>query len=171
VALLYRILADLVVVAHVLFIAFVAVGSMLVSKWSGLLWLHVPAVLWAAAIVLVGFTCPLTLLEKDLREREGDSSYDGGFIDHYLEGVVYPGRFTALARLLVAVLIVGGYVRLVARRRRREQSSAGRRAADGRSTSGDDQGHRGRADSPTSSTSRLPFDAFDSRCDGTLVGM
>ena len=129
---LYRILADLVVVAHVLFIAFVAVGSTLVWKWPGLLWLHVPAVLWAAAIVMVGFTCPLTPLEKDLRERAGESSYDGGFVDHYLVDVVYPGRFTALARLLVAVLIVAGYARLLARRRGRGQSRVALQGADGR---------------------------------------
>jgi Protein of Unknown function (DUF2784) len=121
---LYRILADLVVVAHLSFIAFVAVGSLLVWKRPHLLWPHVAVVAWAAAIVTVGFTCPLTPLEQLLRERAGQSSYDGGFVDHYLDGVVYPGRFTALARLLVGVLIVIGYARLLARNRRRRQSGA-----------------------------------------------
>jgi hypothetical protein len=64
---LYRILADLVVVAHLSFIAFVAVGSLLVWKWPRLLWPHVAVVAWAAAIVNVGFTCPLTPLEQLLR--------------------------------------------------------------------------------------------------------
>ena len=114
---LYRILADLVLVAHLGFIAFVAVGSLLVPKWPRLLWPHVAVVAWAAAIVTVGFSCPLTPLEKHLRERAGHSSYDGGFVDHYIDGVVYPGRFTALARLLVGVLIVAGYALLLARSR------------------------------------------------------
>jgi hypothetical protein len=48
---LYRILADLVVVAHLSFIAFVAVGSLLVWKWPRLVWPHVAVVAWAAAIV------------------------------------------------------------------------------------------------------------------------
>ena len=87
---LYRMLADLVVVTHVVFIAFVAVGSLLVWKWPRLLWPHLAVVAWAAAIVAVGFTCPLTPLEKHLREQAGQSSYDGGFIDHYLDGCHLP---------------------------------------------------------------------------------
>ena len=110
---LYRLLADLVVLVHLGFIAFVAIGGLLAVKWPRLVRLHVSAVLWAAAIVTIGFTCPLTPLEKHLRERAGASSYDGGFVDHYLDGVVYPGRYTALARVIVAVLILGGYIALL----------------------------------------------------------
>lgn len=115
----YRLLADLVVVAHLMFIAFVTFGSLLAWRWPRLVLLHVPVVVWAAAIVTIEFTCPLTPLEKDLRERAGTASYRGGFVDHYLDGVVYPGRFTALARLLVGLLIVVGYMGLFVRRRRR----------------------------------------------------
>ena len=114
---LYSLLADLVVVVHLSFIVFVAVGSLLAWKWRRLVWLHIPVVVWAVAIVTVGFTCPLTPLEKHLRERAGQSSYGGGFVDHYLDGVVYPGRFTALARLLIGLLIVVGYAGLLARHR------------------------------------------------------
>jgi Protein of Unknown function (DUF2784) len=115
---LYRLLADLVVVVHLMFIAFVAVGGLLAIKWPRLVRLHVPVVLWAAAIVTIGFTCPLTPLEKHLRGRAGASSYDGGFVDHYLDDVVYPGRYTALARLIVAALILAGYTALLAQNRR-----------------------------------------------------
>ncbi len=120
----YRILADIVVVLHLAFIVFVAVGSLLVWKWPRLLWPHLAGVAWGAAIVTIGFTCPLTPLEKQLRERAGNSSYEGGFMEHYLNGVIYPGRFTTLARLAVAALIVGGYAALVARNRRRTWTSA-----------------------------------------------
>jgi uncharacterized membrane protein YhhN len=61
---IYRLLADLVLVAHLLFIAFVAAGGLLAWKWPRLLWLHVPVAVWAAAIVTVAFTCPLTPLES-----------------------------------------------------------------------------------------------------------
>jgi Protein of Unknown function (DUF2784) len=87
---IYRLLADLVVVVHVLFIVFVAVGSLLALWWPRLVLLHVPVVLWAAPIVTIGFTCPLTPLEKALRERAGASSYDGGFVDHYLDALCTP---------------------------------------------------------------------------------
>ena len=119
----YRILADLVMVLHLAFIVFVAIGSLLVLKWRRLVWPHLAVVAWAAAIVSIGFTCPLTPVEKHLRARAGSSSYDDGFIDHYLDGVVYPGGMTTLARLMVAVLIAVGYAAVVARDRRHRSHS------------------------------------------------
>jgi hypothetical protein len=116
--LVYRVLADGVVVAHLMFVAFLTVGSLLAWRWRRLLVLHAAAVAWAAAIVIVGFRCPLTTLEQGLRKRAGTSSYAGGFVDHYLAGVVYPGRFTVVARLAVAALIAVGYAGLLARQRR-----------------------------------------------------
>ena len=80
------------------------------------MWAHVPVVVWALAIVAIGFTCPLTPLEKLLRRRAGGEAYDNGFIDHYLTGVVYPGRYILLARAFVAALIVLGYAGLIVRR-------------------------------------------------------
>jgi hypothetical protein len=114
---------------HFLFIALVAAGSLLAWRWPQLLVVHVPAVMWAAAIVSIGFTCPLTVLEKELRLRSGASPYDGGFIDHYLDGAVYPGRFVGLSRLAVATLIVVGYAGLIVRHRR---DTAGRFAVEER---------------------------------------
>ncbi len=61
---IYRLLADLVVVIHLAFIVFVAVGGLLAWRWPQLVWAHVPVVVWAVAIVAIGFTCPLTPLEK-----------------------------------------------------------------------------------------------------------
>jgi hypothetical protein len=113
----YRLLADVVVVFHLAFIAFVAVGALLAWRWPRLVRVHVPAVIWATAIVTIGFTCPLTPLEKMLRRRAGGATYQGGFIDHYLRGVVYPGRYTAVARALVLILILIGYAGLVRRAR------------------------------------------------------
>jgi hypothetical protein len=115
---IYRLLADVVMIVHFLFIALVAGGSVLAWRWPQLVVAHVPAVVWAAAIVSVGFTCPLTVLEKELRLRAGGSPYDGGFIDHYLDGAVYPGRFIGLTRLAVAMMIIVGYAGLLLRHRR-----------------------------------------------------
>ena len=112
---IYRLLADLVVLVHLAFIVFVAVGAFLAWRWPQLVWAHIPVVVWAVAIVAIGFTCPLTPLEKLLRRRAGGEAYDEGFIDHYLEGVVYPGRYILLARAFVAALIVAGYVGVIVR--------------------------------------------------------
>ncbi len=114
---LYRSLADLVVVVHLAFILFVAVGALLAWRWPWLLWLHVPSLAWAVASITVGLDCPLTPLEKALRQLAGDAGYRGGFVDHYLENVVYPGSLTPWLRALAFVTIVIGYAGLRHRRR------------------------------------------------------
>ena len=118
----YRLLADLAVVVHVTVIAFVAVGAFMAWRWPRLLWLHVPSVVYSALIVTVGFTCFLTPLEKDFRERAGEEGYSGGFVDRYLEDVVYPGEYTDAARALVAVAIAVGYAGLFLRRWRDDEA-------------------------------------------------
>jgi hypothetical protein len=114
----FRLLADLVVVVHLAFIVFIAVGGLLVWRWPWLVRLHIPALVWGVAIITVGFTCPLTPLEKELRVRAGDQGYDGGFVDRYLEDVIYPGAFTPLLRALVAAAVVVGYAGMLGRQRR-----------------------------------------------------
>lgn len=115
----YRLLADAVVVVHLAFVVFVAVGSLLALRRPRLVALHLPAVAYAAAIVAVGFDCPLTDLELALRDLAGEAGYEGGFVDRYLEDVLYPGHLTPVLRAAAAVAIVGGYAGLLGRRRRR----------------------------------------------------
>jgi Protein of Unknown function (DUF2784) len=116
----YRLLADVVLVVHLAFIAFLAVGALLAWRWPWLVRVHLPVAIWGAAIVTIGFTCPLTPLEKSLRRHAGGDAYEGGFIEHYLTGIVYPAGYLALARAVVAALIVIGYAGLLLRGRRRE---------------------------------------------------
>lgn len=115
---LYRLMADLVVITHLAFIVFIAVGGLLVWRRPRLLWLHVPAVLWGGAIITIGFTCPLTPLEKYLRQRAGEEAYGGGFVDRYIENVIYPDELTPLLRALTATVILAAYAGLLAKRRR-----------------------------------------------------
>lgn len=115
---LYRALADLVVVVHLGFIAFVVVGGFLAWRWPRVLWLHLPVVAWALTIVVFSVECPLTPLENHLRHLAGQRGYSGGFIDHYLTGVLYPGRFIVLARALVAAAVLLAYAGLLVRHRR-----------------------------------------------------
>ena len=88
----YAGLADLVLVVHLAFILFVAIGAFVAWRWPRVRWVHILAVVYAAAIVTVGFDCPLTGLEKHLRGLAGGPVYDGGFVSHYLTDVIYPGH-------------------------------------------------------------------------------
>ncbi len=91
---LYEALANGIVVLHLGFVVFVGVGGFLALRWSWLPWLHLPAAVWGAANELFGWSCPLTPLENRLREAAGGTSYAGGFVEHYLLPVLYPGHLT-----------------------------------------------------------------------------
>jgi hypothetical protein len=80
----YRVLADAVVLVHFAF----------------LVWLHLPALAWAVGIVTIGYECPLTALENRLRRLGGERAYPGGFVNHYIENVLYPQRLTPLLLVL-----------------------------------------------------------------------
>ncbi len=53
-----RILADAVLIIHLLFILFAVAGAFAVLRWRLLVWVHLPCALWATAIVLGGWICP-----------------------------------------------------------------------------------------------------------------
>jgi hypothetical protein len=61
---IYRILADAVLVLHFAFIAFALLGGLLVLRWPRVAWLHLPAVAWGVIVAWVGWVCPLTPLEN-----------------------------------------------------------------------------------------------------------
>jgi hypothetical protein len=124
----YGLLADLVVIVHLGFIAFVALGGFLAWRWPRLLWLHVPAISYALAIVTIGFDCPLTPLEKHLRHAAGQAGYSHGFVDHYLTGVIYPDRLLGLARALVAATVLASYAGLLVRHNRSWPRATSRRS-------------------------------------------
>jgi hypothetical protein len=114
----YRAGADLVVVVHLLFIGFIVGGVFLTWRWPLIIWAHIPAVIYGALVEFAGFTCPLTLLENDLRQRAGEAGYRGGFIAHYLVKVIYPPGLThgmqiGLGVLLLLAAIIGywGFLR------------------------------------------------------------
>jgi hypothetical protein len=106
----WRWLADAVLLAHLAFIAFAAFGALAVWRWPRLAWLHLPAVGWAAYVVLAGETCPLTPLEVRWRQAGGEAGYEGSFIERYLLPVLYPAAVQSeegrgvQARLGVALL-------------------------------------------------------------------
>lgn len=118
---LYRFLADLVVVLHSAFVLFVVLGGLFALRWPRAAWLHLPAAIWGAGIEFLAGICPLTPLENHLRRLGGEAGYSGGFVEHYVLPVLYPEELTRGVQLaigmFVVVLNVGIYA-VVWRRRR-----------------------------------------------------
>ena len=91
--------ADAVLLLHILFVAFIVIGLLLifagkVHAWS---WVRNPWFrmihLVAIAVVVVqswfGVICPLTTVEMALRSQAGDAVYSGSFVSHWLENLLY----------------------------------------------------------------------------------
>ncbi|MGI8618153.1 MAG: DUF2784 domain-containing protein [Gemmatimonadaceae bacterium] len=116
-----RALADATMLLHFAFIAFVVLGGLLALRWRRMLWVHLPAAAWGLLIELRGWTCPLTPLENHFRRLGGEAGYTGGFIQRYLEPVIYPPGLSAPTQLGLAafVLLVNVAVYSLVFRRRR----------------------------------------------------
>ena len=113
---IYRVLADLILVTHFAFAIFTVLGGVLILRWQSLLWVHLASVFWGVVIQWANLTCPLTPLESYLREMGGEGGYRGGFIEHYVSMILYPENLTVELRYLLVIvliavnLIVYGYV-------------------------------------------------------------
>jgi hypothetical protein len=106
--LIYRALADLVLVVHLAFVFFVVLGGLLVLRWPRVAFLHIPAAIWGVLIEYTGGICPLTPLENSLRQSGGEAGFSGGFIQHYIQPVLYPAalmRDTQVVRGTLALLV------------------------------------------------------------------
>lgn len=104
---IYRILADLLVVIHLSFIVFVLLGAVLAFRWRWLMWIHLPVVAWGVFIEFSGRICPLTPLENVLRRKAGLADYANSFVEHYVMPVVYPAELTRELQLLLGVIVLG----------------------------------------------------------------
>lgn len=121
-------LADLIVLAHLAFVAFVVAGGAIVLRWPKVAWVHVPAVIWGAAVELTGWICPLTPLENWLRQRGGNDAYGGDFVARYVLPTLYPEGLTRESQVLIgtAVVLLNTIIYTVVIRQRRESTAARR---------------------------------------------
>jgi len=102
----YPLLADLVVSLHVAFVVFAVMGGLLAVRWRGFVWVHLPAVTWAAAVEFFGWLCPLTPLENWLRRRGGTGGYSSDFITHYILPALYPEGLTREVQIALGAFVV-----------------------------------------------------------------
>ena len=82
--------AALILMVHLAWLALVTFGAFWTRGrrvWSAL---HILALLWAIVVEVGPWPCPLTLAERYFESRAGPSAYQGGFLLHYLDAIVYP---------------------------------------------------------------------------------
>ncbi len=103
---LFEILADLVLLIHAGFIVFAVLGGFLALRWRGLVWLHLPALAWGVLVESMGWICPLTPLENQLRLLAGDPDIGQDFLAHYLVSLIYPPHLTRLDQLWLAAGLI-----------------------------------------------------------------
>ena len=106
------VLADGVVLLHFAFVVYIAIGGFIAWRWPHTLYAHLGAVAWGIGIVVLGLSCPLTFVERALR---GDAAGTPGFIDRYVENVLYPEEYTPLLRGFMVFLVAVSYAGLAAR--------------------------------------------------------
>ena len=120
--------ADIIVLAHLGFILFVALGGILVVKWGKVAFLHLPCALWGMLIAWGGWICPLTPLEMHFRQLAGQAGYTGGFVDHYVMPIVYPEGLTRGMQIAFGVTILTVnllvYARVLVKRAKRRKDRA-----------------------------------------------
>lgn len=92
-------LADAVLVLHAGVVAFVVLGALAIAwgAWRGWTWVrgrrwrlaHVALMVMVALQAWLGALCPLTIWEQALRERAGEATHDGSFIEHWLSRLIF----------------------------------------------------------------------------------
>jgi hypothetical protein len=100
---LYRILADSVVLIHFLWIVFLFLGAFWGVRNRVVKIFHLSGLAFAFVIQVFDWYCPLTHLELWLRSKQDFAlTYTGSFIVYYVERMVY----IELSRTLILLLTV-----------------------------------------------------------------
>ena len=113
----WDLIADAVVVLHAAYVAFVVfglvaifIGAALGARWVRNFWfrtIHLASIGLVLAEIMVNVACPLTSLEKALRERAGQPFYAGDFIAYWMHRLIfYDWPSWVFATLYVGVTLV-----------------------------------------------------------------
>jgi len=120
---IYLLAADAILIIHVLFVAFVIIGLLLIflGKTRGWFWIrnpwfrlaHVAAIGVVSLLSWFGLMCPLTILEKALRLQAGEAVYTSSFISHLLETILYyraPMWVFAVCYTMFGAIVVASWI-------------------------------------------------------------
>ena len=115
--------ADVILLIHVLFVIFVVLGLVLIFVGHALSWpwvrnpwfrlIHLIAIAVVVVQSWLNIICPLTIIEMDLRTRAGDTAYSGSFVSHWLEVILYyqapPWVFVVCYTMFGAMVVAGWF--------------------------------------------------------------
>src|SRR5215469_13222448 len=110
----YSVLATAVLFLHALFIVWVICGAFITRSRPILRWLHIASLVWGILTELLPWPCPLTVLENWFETKAGVQPYQGGFLLHYMDKLVYPdisATVLTFAGVLVCLLNLALYGR------------------------------------------------------------
>ena len=117
---MYSALAAAILALHLLFILWVVFGATVTRRRPVLRWLHLGSLIWGMLIEILPWNSPLTWAENWLEAGAGVAPYQGGFLLHYLDALVYPdvppGLLTGFG-VAVCVVNLGIYAVRFHRRR------------------------------------------------------
>ncbi len=68
--------------------------------------IHIPFAIWASVVNVASWICPLTPLEVKFRLAAGQVGYEGGFIEHYIEPLIYIQGMTRTVEIILGVSVV-----------------------------------------------------------------
>jgi hypothetical protein len=105
-------LSVLVLAVHLLWLALVIFGALWTRGRPIWTTLHILALLWGIAVEVSPWPCPLTLAENYFEARAGLAAYQGSFLLHYLDAIVYPnlpGWIVSSAGVAVCAANLGIY--------------------------------------------------------------
>ena len=125
----YQCLADAVLLLHIaivlgviLGLLLIVVGNLLRWRWVDALWLrllHLATIAIVVGEAWLGITCPLTTLEMYWRSKAQASTYEGGFMEHWMQRLLFyqapPWVFT-LGYTLFGLAVVASWWRWPPRR-------------------------------------------------------
>jgi len=106
----YQLVADLIVLAHFLWIVFLLFGAFIGRNYRLVKIAHIAGLCFSLTIQVFGWYCPLTHLEVWFRQRHNPAlSYKGSFLVYYAEKIVYlelsPGIIFVLTLILIGISV------------------------------------------------------------------
>ena len=117
---LFRLAADAVLLFHLGFMLFVALGALPALRWRRLVFVRLPVLAYGLGIELIGWMCPLTPLEAALHDRALAAGFGPSGFSRLIEALIYPAGLTREFQFLLAALLLVGnlalYLHLLRRR-------------------------------------------------------